>query len=76
MFKYLQMQSILVYLSAAVTKRYQCTQQDVQKIVGHNFPHAPSRARCIRRTKKNRQVTEEESYPEEIELENKGCNED
>ena len=28
-------------LSAAVTKRYQCTQQDVRKNVGNSLPHAP-----------------------------------
>ena len=59
-------------LSAVVTKRYQCTQQDVRKIVGNNRSHAPSR---VRRPEKNRQEVEKESYPGEIELENKGINE-
>ena len=31
------------YLPAAVTKRYQCTQQDVRKIVGNSLPQAPPR---------------------------------
>ena len=31
------------YLPAAVTKRYQCTQQDVRKIVRNSLPQAPPR---------------------------------
>ena len=61
------------YLPAAVTKRYQCTQQDVRKIVGNSLPQAPPR---VRRSEKNRQAPEEGSYPREIELENAGSNED
>ena len=38
------------YLSAAVTKRCQCTEQHVEKIVGNSLPHAPSR---VRRSEKN-----------------------
>ena len=59
------------YLSAAVTKRYQCTQQDVQTNVGNSLPNAPSR---LRRSEKNYQVEEKQSYPGEIKLENKGNN--
>ena len=61
------------YLSTAVTKRYQCTQEDVRKIVGNSLPQAPSR---VRRSEKNRQAPEEGSYPREIELENEGSNGD
>ena len=61
------------YLSAAVTKRYQCIQQDVRKIVGNSLPNAPSR---VRRPEKNCQAAEKEGYPEEIELGNEGSNED
>ena len=61
------------YLTAAVTKRYQCTQQDVRKIVGNSLPQAPS---SVRRSENNRQAPEEGSYPREIELENEGSNED
>ena len=61
------------YLSVAVTKRYQCTKQDVRKIVGNSLPQALSR---VRRSEKNRQAPEEGSYPREIELENEGNNED
>ena len=61
------------YLSAAVTKRNQCKQQDVRQIVGNCLPYVPSRAR---RSEKNRQATEEECYSREIELENEGDNED
>ena len=58
-------------LSAAVTKKYSCTQQDVHKTVGNSLANAVSRAR---RSKKNHQAAEEESYPGEIELKNKGSN--
>ena len=60
------------YLSAAVTKRDECTQQDVQTNVGNSLPNAPSR---LRRSEKNYQVAEKQSYPGEIELENEGNNE-
>ena len=60
------------YLSAAFTKRHQYAQQHVRKIVG-NSRNAPS---CVRRSEKNRQAGEEESYPGDIELENEGSNED
>ena len=52
---------------------YQCRQQDVRKMVGNSLPNAPS---LVRRSKKNRQATAEESYPGENELENEGSNED
>ena len=58
-------------LSAAVTKRYYCTQQDVHKTVGNSLANALSRARHSR---KNHQAAEEESYPGEIELKNEGSN--
>ena len=61
------------YLSAAFTNRYQCTQQDVRKIVGDSLPNAPSR---VRYSEKNRQAVEEECYLGEIELENEGSDED
>ena len=61
------------YLYAAVTKRYQCTQQDVRKIVQNSLPNAPSR---VRGSEKNGRSVEEESYPGEIELEIVGSNED
>ena len=38
-----------------------------------NSRNAPS---CVRRSEKNRQAGEEESYPGDIELENEGGNED
>ena len=60
------------YLPAAVTKRAQCTQQDVQTNVGNGFPNAPSRSR---RSEKNYQVAEKRGYLGEIELENEGNNE-
>ena len=46
------------YLSAGVTKSYQCTQKNLRKIVGNSLPHAPSR---VRRSEKNRHAAEEES---------------
>ena len=55
------------FLLTAVTKSYQYAQQDVQKIVGNSLRNTPSR---IRRSEKNRQATEEETFPGEIELEN------
>ena len=61
------------FYSGAVTKRYQCTQKDVQKIVGNSLPNALSR---VRGSEKNRQAAEKESYAGEIELGNEGCNED
>lgn len=60
-----------VHVSAVVTKRYQCTQKDVQKIVGISLSIASS---CVRYSQKNRQAVEEERYPGEIELQNKGSN--
>ena len=60
------------YLSAAVTKWYQCKQKDVRKIVENSALHVPSR---VRPSERNRQAAEQESYPGEIELENKGINE-
>ena len=50
---------------------YQCTQQDVQTNVGNSLPNAPSR---LRRSEKNYQVAEKQSYPGEIKLENEGNN--
>ena len=63
------------YLSAGIIdrKRYQCTQQDVRKIVRTSLPNASSR---VRHSEKNFQAADEESYPGEIELENEGRNED
>ena len=61
------------YLSAKVSKRYQCTQQNVQTIVRNSLPNAPS---CERRSEKNHQATEEEVFPGQLELENKESNED
>ena len=60
-------------LSAAVTKKYYCTQLDVQKIVRNSLPNVPSR---VRRLAKNCHAVEEESYLEEIELKNEESNED
>ena len=48
---------IYFYFSAAVTKRYKCTQEDVQKIVGTSLVNAPS---CVRSPQKNPQATDEE----------------
>ena len=60
------------YLSATVTKRYQCTQQkSCTKNRGNSLRNAPSKVRC---SEKNRQAAEEESYPGEIELKNEGSN--
>ena len=87
MWQYVLMQSIFVsililklilipsefYLSAAVTKRYQWTQQDVQKFVGNSLQNALSR---VRHSEKNRQAAEGGSYTGEFELENGGSNED
>ena len=56
------------YLSAAVTKSYQCIQQDVQKIKENSLPNGSSR---VTSSEKNHLAVEEESYPEEIELETK-----
>ena len=61
-----------LYLSAAIAKRHQCTQQDLQTNVGNSIPNAPSR---LRRSEKNYQVAKKQSYPRKIELENKGNNE-
>ena len=47
---------------------YQCTHQYVQKDMGNSFPNPPSRLRL--------QAVEEQSYPGEIDLENKWSNED
>ena len=60
-------------LSAAVTKKYHCTQLDVQKIVRNSLPNVPSR---VRRLAKNCHAVEEESYPVEIKLKNEESNED
>ena len=60
------------YLSAAIAKRYQSTQQDLQTNMGNSIPNAPSR---LRRSEKNYQVAKKQSYPRKIELENKGNNE-
>ena len=61
------------YLLAAVTKRYQWAQQDVQKFLGNNLQNTLSR---VRHSEKNRQAAEEGSYPGEIGLENGRSNED
>ena len=61
-----------LYLPAAVTKTYQCTQQDVQQIMGKSLTNAPRR---VKRSEKKFQAAKEESYPGEIELKNKGSNE-
>ena len=60
------------YLPAAIAKRYQSTQQDLQTNMGNSIPNAPSR---LRRSEKNYQVVKKQSYPRKIELENKGNNE-
>ena len=52
---------------------YQCTQQDVQKIVANSLWNTPS---CVRGSEKKRQAAEQKTYPWEIELENEGSNED
>ena len=52
---------------------YQCTQQDVQKIVANSLWNTPS---CVRGSEKKRQAAEQRTYPWEIELENEGSNED
>ena len=46
------------YLSAAVTNRCQCKQQDVQKTMGNSLPNAPSH---VRHSATNRQAAEEQS---------------
>lgn len=51
------------YLSAVVTKRYQCTQEDVRKLMGNCLQNAPTRAR---RSQKNPQAIDEERYQVEI----------
>ena len=55
-------------LSAAVTKRYQST-QDVENSLRNTPPR-------VRRSEKNCQAAEEESYPGEIELEKERNSED
>ena len=60
------------YFSTAVTKRYQCIQQDIRKIVRNSLCNVLSR---VRRSEKNSQAAEEESYPREIKFENES-NED
>ena len=47
------------------TKRYKCTQEDVQKIVGTSLVNAPS---CVRRSQKNPQATDEEIRQRKIQL--------
>lgn len=61
-----------MYLSAAVTKRYQCTQEDESKVVENTLQNAPSH---LKHSQYNRQAAEEESYPGEIELQNERRNE-
>ena len=61
-----------LYLSAGVTTRHKCTQEDLLTVVGNSRAHAPSRGRHL---EKNRQEAKEECYPGEIELENEGSNE-
>lgn len=61
-----------MYLSATVTKRYQCTQEDESKVVENTLQNAPS---CLKHSQYNRQAAEEESYPGEIELQNERRNE-
>ena len=61
------------YFSAAVAKWYQLTQHYLRKIVENSLANAPF---PVRRSEKNCQTAEEESYPVEIELENEGSNED
>ena len=53
------------YLSAAVRKRYECSQQDVRKIGGTSLRNAKVR---VRRSQKNSQATDEERCQGEIEL--------
>ena len=43
--------------SAAVTKWYKCTQQDVRKIVGNSLPNAPSR---VRRSEKKKRIVKQQ----------------
>ena len=56
------------HLTAAVTKRYQYTQEDVRKIMENGLRDTPS---SVRRSERKRQTVEEESdvsHPGEIEL--------
>ena len=56
------------HLTAAVTKRYQYTQEDVQKIMENGLRNTPS---SVRRSERKRQTVEEESdvsHSGEIEL--------
>ena len=48
------------YLAATLSKRYPCTQQDVQKVVENSLPDTPSR---VTHSEKNRQAAEEAIYP-------------
>ena len=57
-----------LYLSAAFTKRYQCTQEDESKVVENTLQNAPSH---LKHSQYNRQAVEEESYAGEIELKTK-----
>ena len=53
------------YVPVGVTKRYECTQEDVRKIVGTIIRNVPSR---VRLSQKNPQVNAKERYQRETEL--------
>lgn len=59
------------YLSTAVTRMYQCIQQDVQRILRNSLPNGPS---CVRDSENSREAVEEETFPGEIGLENRENN--
>ena len=73
MFKYRSFNSIWILHFSTVTNSYQCTQQNVRKILENRFKNTLSR---VRHSVKNREAAEEEYYPGEIEIENEGSNED